>query len=122
MLEYETLILEDDCTIVESISLCLETAEPKILIENTEKGKIALEKVKTSNYDLIIVDLGLPDIDGIDVIKELRTFSKTPVIVISARNDPRSITRAYSVGADDYIIKPFDYHQLTLSLNMVKNN
>jgi DNA-binding response OmpR family regulator len=116
----KTLILEDDCTIVESISLCLETAEPDMLVENTEKGKIALEQVKTGNYDFIIVDLGLPDIDGIDVIRELRTFSKIPVIVISARNDPRSITGAFKVGADDYITKPFDHHQLILSLNMVK--
>jgi DNA-binding response OmpR family regulator len=116
----KTLILEDDVTTAESISMCLETAEPEMLVENTERGKIAIEQVKTGNYDFIIVDLGLPDIDGIDVIRELRTFSQIPVIVISARSDPNSITGAFKVGADDYITKPFDHHQLIQSLNIVK--
>jgi DNA-binding response OmpR family regulator len=113
------LLVEDDATTVESVKLCLEIYEPGSIIDNTNKGEEALAMLKESAYDCVLVDLGLPDIDGTEVLKKLRIFSKIPVIVISARQDNMVVSTTLALGADDYITKPFDYHQLLKSLNQL---
>jgi DNA-binding response OmpR family regulator len=71
---------------------------------------------------VVVLDLGLPDIDGIKVLEELRGFSKTPVLVVSARHDPEVITSAMGLGAQDYILKPYNIHTLLSSLKFVSRD
>ena len=114
------LIVEDESAIRNLISTALETNGYNF--EMATNGSMALSLLVKHQFDIILLDLGLPDLDGIDIIKKLRTFSFTPIIVISARsNDDDKIT-ALDIGADDYITKPFSveavsYTHLTLPTN-----
>jgi DNA-binding response OmpR family regulator len=110
------LMIEDDKATIEVIRLSLEIHSPGSTIKSVEKGREGLESVRTENYDVVVLDLGLPDIDGINVLEELRTFSNTPVLVISARHEPDAITSALSLGAQDYILKPFNFRTFISSL------
>jgi two-component system, OmpR family, KDP operon response regulator KdpE len=108
------LVIEDDKDTVEILRLTLEVYNPNATIVSSEKGYEGLEFARSTQLDLVLLDLGLPDIDGIEVLKELRKFCKTPVLVISARHDPEVIINALVLGAEDYILKPF-------SLQMILN-
>lgn len=113
------LLIEDDATTVESIKLCLEIYEPTSTLTATSKGQTALDILKKEHYDAALIDLGLPDIDGIVVIEKLRAFSHIPIVVLSARHGSDVIEQALSLGADDYITKPFDYRNLLKRLNLL---
>jgi two-component system, OmpR family, KDP operon response regulator KdpE len=106
------LLIEDDETTVESISLCMEIYESDSSITSTRKGKEALELLKKEQFDAVLIDLGLPDIDGTEVIQKMRTFTQIPAVVLSARHSPEVVAKALELGADDYITKPFDYRNL----------
>jgi len=71
------------------------------------KGEGAVDRVRTEGYDVVILDLGLPDIDGLDVLKALREVSDVPVIVMTARTDTQTIRQCVALGANDYLNKPF---------------
>lgn len=111
------LLIEDDTTTVESVKLCLEIYEPSSKIKSTGKGLEALRLLQTEKFDAVLIDLGLPDIDGIEVIERLRAFSQIPAVVLSARHSPDVIAKALTLGADDYITKPFDYRLLLKRLH-----
>jgi two-component system, OmpR family, KDP operon response regulator KdpE len=113
----KVLIVEDDITTIESIKLCLEIYEPNSELVYTHKGQDALQMLRDGVYDGIIIDLGLPDIDGVEVLKQLRTFSNIPAVVLSARQSPEVIRKALEYGANDYITKPFEYKNLLKRLN-----
>jgi len=117
------LLIEDDETTVESIKLCMEIYEAGSTIDSVSKGNEALRLLKNDGYDGVMIDLGLPDIDGTEVIAELRKFSQIPVLVLSARHSPEVVSKALEIGADDYITKPFDYRNLLNRLNsLIKKN
>ncbi len=111
------LLIEDDITTVESIRLCLNIFEPSSHLKSTGKGLEALQILRTEEFDAVLIDLGLPDIDGIDFIKRMRAFSQVPIAVLSARHSPDIIAQALTLGADDYITKPFDYRLLLKRLH-----
>ncbi|HSW58520.1 MAG TPA: response regulator [Dehalococcoidales bacterium] len=111
------LLVEDDNTTVESVKLCLEIYEPTTDVKSAGRGLEALRLLKTEQFDAVLIDLGLPDIDGIEVIERMRTFSRIPVVVLSARHSPEVIAQALTLGADDYITKPFDYRLLLKRLH-----
>jgi DNA-binding response OmpR family regulator len=113
----QLLLIEDDNTTVESVKLCLEIYEPNSRIKSTGKGLEALRMLQNEAFDAVLIDLGLPDIDGIEVIEKLRTFSQIPAVVLSARHSPDVIAKALTLGADDYITKPFDYRLLLKRLH-----
>jgi DNA-binding response OmpR family regulator len=106
------LLVEDDELTVEALKMCLQMYEPTLKLEVAGEGQEAISKIMQDNYAGVILDLGLPDIDGTEVIGQLRTFSKMPVIVVSARRNPEDISKALSLGANDYVVKPFDYWNL----------
>lgn len=104
------LVVEDDGPIRNLISTALQTNQYKYdLSVNGEKALISLS---THHYDIVLLDLGLPDKDGIEIIEQFRTFSMTPVIVISARSSDEDKIKALDAGADDYITKPFSVEEL----------
>jgi two-component system KDP operon response regulator KdpE len=87
-------------------------------IEDASSGQEGLSKITIFHPDLIILDLGLPDLDGIEVIKRLREWSQTPIIVLSVREDEEDKIRALDAGADDYLTKPFSMGELLARLRV----
>jgi DNA-binding response OmpR family regulator len=78
-----------------------------------EDGPSAVQRARDSDYDLLVLDLGLPGLDGIDVLEQLRRRGETlPVIILTARNEPGSTVTGFESGADDYVIKPFRFDEL----------
>lgn len=104
------LVVEDDRPIRSLIATTLETQKYKYL--TAENGVTALSSIMSYNPDIILLDLGLPDIDGIDIIKKVREWSVSPIIVISARSDDKDKIEALDTGADDYLTKPFSVDEL----------
>ena len=104
------LIVEDEEGIGNFISTVLTSNQYSTL--RTGKGKEALELAASHVPDIILLDLGLPDMDGVEVLKNLRQWSKVPVVVLSARDHEREKVEALDLGADDYITKPFGTSEL----------
>jgi len=99
------LIVEDDRNIRRSVCTSLETSGWSV--HEAETLRQALARARSHDYDLAVVDLGLPDGDGVDLIASLRESSKVPIIVLSARSEEEHKVRALDAGADDYVEKPF---------------
>ena len=105
-IKFTVLIVEDEENIGNFISAILKTNGYKPIIATT--GNQAIQCAESYCPDVILLDLGLPDMDGIDVISEIRKWAVTPIIVISARNRESEKVKALDAGADDYITKPFN--------------
>ena len=103
----KALVIDDDDGIIQLVSLCLGVIWPDIKIIWTHLGGEGSELVKSTSPDLVVLDLGLPDMSGYDVLKTIRSFSKVPLIVLTVRNEEVDVVRAFELGADDYITKPF---------------
>ncbi len=104
------LIVEDEEAISGFISAVLKSNHYDVI--KTGKGSEAISMAASHSPDLILLDLGLPDIDGIEVLKRIREWSGLPVIVVSARGHEREKVEALDLGADDYITKPFGTSEL----------
>lgn len=104
------LIVEDDKAIVHFISSILSVNEYRTLYAGTGREAIAL--IASYRPDVVLLDLGLPDIDGLDVLKTVRQWSEVPIIVVSARGREQEKVQALDLGADDYITKPFGTAEL----------
>ncbi len=104
------LIIEDEPSITNFIETTLTANNYKTLLAYT--GKEALSMLTSHCPDLVLLDLGLPDMDGMEILTKLRSWSKIPVIVVSARTNEHDKVAALDNGADDYIIKPFGTSEL----------
>jgi len=104
------LIVEDEEAISSFISAILTSNNFNIL--KTGKGREAVSLAASHSPDLILLDLGLPDLDGVEVIKSIREWTGIPIIVVSARGHEREKVEALDLGADDYITKPFGTSEL----------
>lgn len=112
------LIVEDDMPIRNLISTTLKTHEYKFL--TAKDGSNAIMQASSHNPDVVLLDLGLPDIDGIEVIKKIRSWSNMPIIVISARSEDTDKIEALDCGADDYLTKPFSVEELLARLRVTQ--
>lgn len=101
------LIIEDDDEIVEAISLAFQIRWPEAQIVSTRSGKKGIDLVESEQPDIVILDLGLPDINGFDVLRKIRLFSQVPIIIVTVRAEEADIIKGLEWGADDYIVKPF---------------
>lgn len=110
------LTVEDDPAVRNLISVTLETHNYKFIPAAT--GEAAILEAVSHNPDIMLLDLGLPDIDGIEIIKKIRQWSKLPIIVISARTEDRDKIDALDAGADDYLTKPFSVEELLARLRV----
>ena len=106
----EILLIEDEKNICNFIATTLRTQDYKVSFANSAANGLSL--ATSGCPDLILLDLGLPDMDGIDVIRNIREWSNIPIIVISARTQEREKVEALDAGADDYITKPFGTPEL----------
>ena len=113
---YQILVIEDDKSIQKFLTLSLKTKGYDCVV--TSEGIEGISLFMTNNPDLIILDLGLPDIDGITVIKQIRESSLVPIIVVSARGLEREKVEALDVGADDYVTKPFNMGELAARIRV----
>lgn len=104
------LIVEDEAPIRNFIETTLKSNEYSVIC--ARNGQEALSMIPSHCPDVVLLDLGLPDLDGITILKQLRTWSSTPVIVVSARGEETDKVEALDIGADDYIVKPFGISEL----------
>ena len=110
------LVIEDDVPVRNLIVTTLKTHDYRYLA--AKNGSEAILMTSSHNPDVIFLDLGLPDVDGIDVIRQIRTWSNVPIIVISARSDDADKIEALDAGADDYLTKPFSVEELLARLRV----
>ena len=116
MNNHVVLVVEDDTPVRNLIVTTLKTHDYKFL--TAKNGSEALMTASSHNPDVIFLDLGLPDMDGIDVIRQIRSWSNVPIIVISARSDDADKIEALDAGADDYLTKPFSVEELLARLRV----
>ena len=112
------LVVENDLPIQNLITTTLRAHEYHFLTANT--GEEAIMETASHNPEIVLLDLGLPDLDGVEVIKRIRTWSNLPIIVISARSEDTDKIDALDAGADDYLTKPFSVEELLARLRVTQ--
>ncbi len=113
------LIIEDDANVVEAITLCLQLRWPEVNTSTATVGIEGIEKIKSGAFDITLLDLNLPDIDGLEVLKRVRSFSNVPIIIVTVRGWEEDQAKGLEMGADDYIVKPFRPRDLIARVNSV---
>ncbi|MBQ8180509.1 MAG: response regulator transcription factor [Ruminococcus sp.] len=112
------LVVEDDSAVRNLIVTTLDTNNYKYL--TAPNGKTAVMEAASHNPDIILLDLGLPDMDGVEIIRKIRTWSDVPIIVISARSEDTDKIEALDSGADDYLTKPFSVDELLARIRVTQ--
>ncbi|MGI2335686.1 MAG: response regulator transcription factor [Dehalogenimonas sp.] len=110
--ELTVALIEDDNEIVEAVTLTFKIRWPQANFLSSSSGEEGIALVEKNNPDLVILDLGLPDTSGFNVLKDIRRFSHVPVIILTARGEEADIVRGLELGADEYIVKPFRQMEL----------
>ena len=112
------LVVEDDASVKNLITTTLKAHEYRYITAGN--GETAILDASSHNPDIVLLDLGLPDIDGVKVIRKIRTWSNMPIIVISARSEDTDKIDALDAGADDYLTKPFSVEELLARLRVTQ--
>ena len=112
------LVVEDDAPVRNLITTTLKAHDYKFI--TAQNGNNAIMEASSHNPDIVLLDLGLPDIDGVEVIERIRTWSDMPIIVISARSEDKDKIDALDAGADDYLTKPFSVEELLARLRVTQ--
>lgn len=115
----KVLIIEDSPEVVEAFLLCLESRWPEVSTSVAAEGRKGMQLLKADSFDLVILDLNLPDIDGLEILKQARSFSDVPIIIVTVRGNEGEQAKGLEMGADDYIVKPFKARDLIARLNAV---
>ncbi len=111
------LIVDDETRIVHLVSMNLELEGFEVI--SASSGLQALERVRTDLPDLVLLDVMMPELDGFETLRMLREISDVPVIMLTVRSDEADIVRGLSLGADDYVVKPFSIRELTSRIRAV---
>lgn len=106
------LVIDDDLYIGEVVSLIFEPNRPDDVILKAIDGESGVQLVGAESPDVVILDIGLPGIDGFEVCRVIRRFSRVPIIFLTVRSTPEAVELARQVGGDDYMTKPFDSKEL----------
>ena len=112
------LVVEDDSTVRNLITTTLKSNNYTYI--TATNGEAAIAAATTQQPDIVFLDLGLPDLDGVEVIKRIRSWSQMPIIVISARSEDADKVAALDAGADDYLTKPFSVTELLARLRVAQ--
>ncbi len=118
MNKFQILVVEDDAPIRNLIATTLKTHNYKYLL--AQNGEEAIIQASTHDPDVVFLDLGLPDMDGVEIIRKIREWSNMPIIVISARSEDEDKIEALDAGADDYLTKPFSVEELLARLRVMQ--
>jgi DNA-binding response OmpR family regulator len=116
-LTVRVLVVDDDATVAEVVSRYLE--REGFEVESVEDGRVALQRAFADPPDLIVLDLMLPGMDGLEVCRQVRTFAPIPIIMLTARGDEDQRVAGLEMGADDYVAKPFSPRELTARVKSV---
>lgn len=115
----KVLVIEDDKGIIDAVNAAFEFRWTGTVLLEAQSGKKGIIMARNESPDVIILDLNLPDISGFDVLKEIREFSTVPVIILTVRSEDGDVMKGLEIGADDYIIKPFNYLTLLARVKAV---
>ncbi|MDN7639089.1 two-component system response regulator CreB [Burkholderia cepacia] len=111
------LIVEDEVAIADTIVYALGTDGMQTV--HCTLGQAALDRLRDARFDLVVLDVGLPDLSGFEVCRRLRTFSDVPVIFLTARHDEIDRIVGLEIGADDYVVKPFSPRELAARVRVI---
>ncbi len=115
----KVLIIEDEKSIIDAIKIAFEFRWPDVNLVASMTGKKGVLLAREESPDIVILDLNLPDVSGFEVLKKIRDFSDVPVIILTVRSDDEDMLKGLETGADDYIIKPFNYMTLLARVRAV---
>ncbi len=111
------LIVDDEAKIIEVLREYAEAGGYEV--DGAENGFVAIDKCKNNKYDLIVMDIMMPKLDGFSALKEIRSFSQVPVIMLSARGEEDDKIRGFELGVDDYVVKPFSPKEVMARISAV---
>ena len=115
----KVVVIDDSPEIIEVVSLCFQLRWSGANVVSAATGAKGLELIEAESPDLIILDIGLPDMDGFQVLREIRRFSQVPVIMLTVRGEDTDVVRGLELGADDYVTKPFSHIELMARVQAV---
>jgi two-component system KDP operon response regulator KdpE len=113
------LLVDDDADVIESVQLGLTLQWREVEVIGAQRGDEALDEIEQKHPDIVLLDIGLPDMDGFNVLREIRRFSDVPVVMLTARDDAMDKVRGLELGADDYVTKPFNHLELMARIRAV---
>ncbi|MFC1987508.1 response regulator transcription factor [Chloroflexota bacterium] len=115
----KVIVIDDSPEIIEVVSLCFQLRWSGATVISAPSGNQGLELVEAESPDVVILDIGLPDMDGFQVLREIRRFSQVPVIMLTVRGEDVDVAKGLELGADDYITKPFSHIELVARVQAV---
>jgi len=115
----KVVVIDDSPEIIEVVSLCFQLRWSGAELISASTGTEGLELVESESPDIVILDIGLPDMEGFEVLREIRRFSQVPVIMLTVRKEDTDVARGLEMGADDYISKPFSHIELVARVQAV---
>jgi two-component system, OmpR family, KDP operon response regulator KdpE len=113
------LVIEDEPDVIESVRLGFTLQWREVDVLGTGTGEAGLDAVEREHPDIVLLDVGLPDIDGFEVLRRIRAFSDVPVVMLTARDDSMDKVKGLELGADDYVTKPFNHLELMARVRAV---
>ena len=115
----KVVVIDDSPEIIEVVTLCFQLRWGNTAVFPANDGTKGLELVENESPDLVILDIGLPDMDGFEVLREIRRFSTVPVIMLTVKSEDTDIAKGLELGADDYVTKPFSHIELLARVQAV---
>ena len=115
----KVVVIDDSPEITEVVSLCFQLRWSGTELSSAETGTKGLELVESVKPDIVILDVGLPDMEGFEVLREIRRFSQVPIIMLTVRGEDTDVAKGLELGADDYITKPFSHIELVARVQAV---
>jgi two-component system KDP operon response regulator KdpE len=113
------LVIDDAPDVIESVQLGFTLQWREVEVLGAATGEQGLDIVEQEHPDLVLLDVGLPDIDGYEVLRQIRAFSDVPVVMLTARDDTLDLVKGLELGADDYVTKPFNHLELLARVKAV---
>ncbi len=115
----KVVLINESPDIDEVVTLCFQMRWSGVTVLWANNGNKGLELIKAENPDVVILDIVLPDMDGLQLLREIRCFSQVPVIILTVKGEDTDIARGLELGADDYIVKPFSHIELLARVQAV---
>ncbi|MEO5918128.1 MAG: response regulator transcription factor [Candidatus Limnocylindrales bacterium] len=113
------LVVDDEPDVIESVRLGFTLQWREIDVIGAVNGESGLDSIEHKRPDIVLLDIGLPDIDGFEVLRQIRAFSDVPVVMLTAHDDSMDKVKGLELGADDYVTKPFDHLELMARVKAV---
>ena len=113
------LVVDDEPDVVESVRLGFTLQWREVDVIGAADGETALDRVETEGPDIVLLDVGLPGVDGFETLRRIREFSDVPVVMLTARDDAMDKVKGLELGADDYVTKPFNHLELMARVKAV---